>query len=307
MLTVRAFRKACTSSTDKYVDAAVKGINASGDNCQWTEDIDETCDIAFHTSGTKPYLVGSVLNNSRQAIIDRYGWRRLVLESAFFRQHLRSPGGADSSYWRLSLGGFLDDEAIYHPPGFVADSSRWKRLKAERNIKVKPWRKNGSHVLICGQKPGDSSLRGLDTHEWVRKTVKDLRLHTDRKIVVRLHPKDRDGAQMRDLPGVSLSDPGIQRRTTIGQDLKDAWAMVTYTSLSTIDAICEGVPVFAMNSGNFAWRFVENDLGSIEEPLIFDRDPWFWGLAYCQWTTKEFESGEPWLRLREAYLERAAK
>ena len=80
--------------------------------------------------------------------------------------------------------------------------------------------------------------------------------------------------------------------------------MVTYTSLSAIDAICEGIPVFAMNPGNFAWKYVQHDLSEIESATGFERKPWLWDLAYRQWTSKEFITGEPWRRLREAYREK---
>jgi len=306
VLKIRVFHSACTAVTDIPVNAVIKGIQVAGDDCSWTNNINEKCDVAFHTSGPKP-LVATLLNDSRRALIASHGWKRLVLESPCFRHNLKSPGGAGSKWWRLSLGGFLDDEAMYHPQGFVADPSRWDVVRKEQDIKIRPWRRKGGHVLICGQKPHDSSLRGIDTHRWIRDVVKEVRAHTDRKIVVRLHPKDPNGSvKLNDLVGstLSISNPGMRRKTLVSQDLVGAWAMVAYTSLSTIEAICDGVPAFAMDSGNFAWKVTGHDLSRIESPSTFDRDPWLWDLAYRQWTVDEHRGGGQWKRLREAYLKR---
>ena len=63
------------------------------------------------------------------------------------------------------------------------------------------------------------------------KTLQTLREHTDREIVI------------RDKPNIN-SNVSSSTRTTLEEDLKDCWALVTHSSCAAITAHLEGIPTF---------------------------------------------------------------
>jgi len=65
-------------------------------------------------------------------------------------------------------------------------SDRWKKF----NMELKSWRKDGEHILVVEQVITDSSVCHTDFTDWVYKTIKNIRQHTNRPIIYRIHPKN---------------------------------------------------------------------------------------------------------------------
>ena len=78
--------------------------------------------------------------------------------------------------------------------------------------------------------------------------------------------------------------------TSIYDDLKDAWACVTSCSISAIESICNGVPVFC-HEKSFATPVASTSLKDIENPKFVDPYQWLCSLAYQQFTPEEFANG----------------
>lgn len=142
-------------------------------------------------------------------------------------------------------------------------------------IPIREWRKAGSHILLCPN--SDSFLKRYGAPDWINQTVKALQVRTDRTIRIRWKT-DAD-------------------RRPLAEDLKDCWAVVTFTSNSAVEAVLAGVPAFctaqcagsAMGSAN---------LQEIETPLMPDgRLAWASRLANHQWTFAEMASGMLWSAL----------
>ena len=81
-----------------------------------------------------------------------------------------------------------------------------------------------------------------------------------------------------------------KQQKPLQDDLKDAWAVVTFNSSVAIDAIYQGIPVFCGPECS-AYPVGEQNLELIEKPKRTEREPWLWHLAYNQFTLKEMESG----------------
>src|SRR6185436_6189038 len=96
---------------------------------------------------------------------------------------------------------------------------------------------NGEHILLIGQVPGDASLRGLDVVKWLESTVIDLRLITQRPIVIRPHPLS-PAAALRRLRRRLAKDKSIRFDIKAGSRLSaalhEAWVTVTYSSSAAI-------------------------------------------------------------------------
>lgn len=144
---------------------------------------------------------------------------------------------------------------------------RWAKL----DIQLKPWRTNGSHILVLPQRgigePGVAMPRN-----WLAGMINKLKTRTDRPIRIRKHPGTG--------PCVPIED-----------DLANAWACVTWGSGAAIKALAHGVPVFH-EFGRWIGASAASCNLDIESPALGDRLPMFERLAWGQWSLDEITSGE---------------
>lgn len=173
------------------------------------------------------------------------------------------PKGRDNGSYRWHVNTF-QMQAIRNVP-----ADRWK---ASRTAKVlKPWQKNGRHIVIAAPSPGYSNFHG--THDWVADTMGQLALVTDRQLVIRT--KDQ-----------------YQRRP-IQMDLEGAHCLVTHGSNAAVESVILGCPVF-VHPDSAAALVGLTDLTRIEQPIYPDREPFLHSLAYCQFDERELTNGVLW-------------
>jgi len=191
----------------------------------------------------------------------------------------------DSVFLRYSLDG-----VYYNTNNYVNQNStdtKWNTIKHQLNLELQPWRTNGQHILVCGQRDGGWAMKGVDMPAWTLETVKQIRQHTDRPIVVRPHPKNPINANLfRNFANVSMS-----RHILLQQDLSNAWASVFFNSSSCVASILAGVPVFAFDPDCVAWQVANRELSQIEKPLTPIREQWLWDLSAAHWTDHESRAG----------------
>lgn len=167
------------------------------------------------------------------------------------------------------------------------ERDRWDAL----GIAIKPYRTKGTHIILVGQVPKDSAIERLDLYQWAMNTVAELRTKTNRPIIFRPHPLARE---------ITPHIPGtIRSERTLDEDLKDAWAVVTYNSTTASVAVLDGVPVFAFDAGSIAWPICNRTLDRIERPHLNPREQWAIELGYMQWTREEFRNGTAWEHLKQ--------
>jgi hypothetical protein len=202
------------------------------------------------------------------------------------------------------------------------DNSRWKNFVSTNKLKIKDWRTNGDYILIMGQVEKDSALislydQGFNSFiDWITKTVTELRKYTDRPIVIRPHPRDLNNYKIgcdniiKNNVNISISEnfslDDVNRvfgGNGLFKDLKQAYAVITYNSNSIVEAICEGVPVFALDKGSVAYDIAHKDLSVIENlDRSIDISNWCSRVAYTMWNNKEIEKGETWAHLKPVYF-----
>lgn len=149
-------------------------------------------------------------------------------------------------------------------------------------VTIEPWRTGGRHVLVCPPDDAIAALMGFDADAWLCDVMRRLEANTDRPIKVR----PRDHEQIRPLQ----------------DDLRDAWALVTWASNAAVEALLAGVPVFC--TGDCAASVMgRSDPIGIEYPSYpDDRYEWAATLAANQWTLDEIRRGEAWKVLRHETL-----
>ena len=200
----------------------------------------------------------------------------------------------DSYFLRYSLDGVFYNTNNYANAN--SNNSKWQQIQQRFNLSLSPWRTQGTHVLVCLQRDGGWSMKGIDMAAWTRQTVQRLRSITNRPIVIRPHPKHKINlSELTSLPGVSESVNG----STLQQDLANAWAAVFCNSSSSVAAVLAGIPVFADDDDCVAWAVANEDLAQIESPAMPDRTQWLNDLSSAHWTDEESRSGVIYQRFVE--------
>lgn len=192
--------------------------------------------------------------------------------------------------WKVGLNG-INENALWASP-------QWDRFSG-LGIPTKPWRSNGSHIVVCGQNPLSEEWRLGPMEGYLEHTVRELRRYTDRPIVIRPHPR----APIKPLivpKGVTVSVPqptGVGDEFDFPKLLERAWAVVSHNSNPGIQAGLLGVPVFC-DASSLAAPIGNLRLSDIEEPQMVERAEWFNRLAFTEFSVDEIASGLPWRLIR---------
>ena len=239
----------------------------------------------------------------RKQIIDhqkKAGNRVLLADSNLF---LYKDKTNPFHYLRYSFDGIFPSTGEYCDKSI--DPDRWTKISRDIGISLKDYRTNGNHILLCLQRNGGWSMGGFDVVDWTAQTIKLLRLHTDREIVIRAHPGDKGAKgylsptnlikKIGLLKGVRLSRPGID----LLDDLKNCWAVVNYNSSPTVAAAIEGYPVFVTDaSRSQCYDIANTNLKNIESPELPDRQRWIERISMFHWKFDELVDGSCWSHMR---------
>ena len=205
----------------------------------------------------------------------KHGLDTVIVETGYVNR-----GAGPSHHYAVGLNG-LNGRADFRNEDSPPDRA------LEFAHKLKPWRTDGEHILVCGQVPWDASVDHIDFVEWTHSTVSSLKAMTKRPIVYRPHPLARTYAPW----GSELS-----RNYWLEDDLNGCWCVVTFNSNSGVEAILAGIPTVAMDEGSMIMP-VASSLGQVEAPWTPSREQWFNDLCYAQWTPTEMQKGFTWNHL----------
>ena len=195
-------------------------------------------------------------------------------------------------YFRYSIDGVFPTTGNYFLDN--PDPARWQQISRDLGITLKDWRTSGNHILICTQRNGGWSMKGLNVLDWLEQTVSKIKKHTDRPIVVRGHPGDKTASTyLKSKPNLYT----VSTNEHILDDLKNAWAVVTYNSSPGVAASIEGIPVFITDPDprvSQAYAVGNYDLSKLENPDVRERQLWIEQLAMCHWHYGELKNGSAW-------------
>ena len=199
-------------------------------------------------------------------------------------------------YLRYSFNGVFPNTGIYCDTAI--NTERWNKIQQDLKISIKDYRTAGNHILICLQRNGGWSMGTQSVVEWTTAVVKNLRQYTDRPIVVRAHPGDKQSRiylkQLQTLPVTISANKLLQ------DDLKGCWAVVNHNSSPVVAAAIEGYPVFVTDPERSQCRDIANtDFSLIESPHLLERSQWVQRLAMSHWKFTEVNSGEAWAHMRQ--------
>jgi hypothetical protein len=270
-----------------------KGCGGTITNSGNTKDFD--CAVIF---GSYKKERGRSAQQGKGKIIES-GIPYVQLETQLIGRNIHTPFLVE---FRVGVNGFLWDDAKWGFEHIVTDRSK-KVFERNRYDPDVAWQQSGDYILVCMQKVGDASLRGKDIFQWTRETVREIRNHTQRKIIIRPHPLYRKSSlhnalkdQMLAIADVHWQESDLTKPAfvPIEDQVAKAWCTVTYSSGTGIDAVINGVPNIACDTGSMVYDVSSKNVSEIENPFRGDKKEWTNKIAHCQWNIEEFESGECW-------------
>jgi hypothetical protein len=222
--------------------------------------------------------------------------RSIIVDSNLF---LYADKGNSKKFLRYSYDGIFPNTGEYCNDS--PDPARWELISQRLGIKLKPPKKNGTNILICCQRDGGWSMAGEALMPWLVKTVQQIRKHSDRRIVVRFHPGDKNILNhKRMLARYRLPNVIVSHTQTILQDFADAHCVINYNSSPAVAAAIEGIPTIVLDpTRSQAAEVSHHTLDQIEKLKDFDREPWIHKMAQMHWTLDELKDGTAWKHLRK--------
>lgn len=167
------------------------------------------------------------------------------------------------------------------------------------DVHLAPRYYGGYCVLYAGSSQKYCEFHGLgDATRYAEKILHRVR-KTSRayqRLTYRPKPSWRDAVPIE---GAKFSRPP----RTINDELHEARLLVTHGSNAALDAIFAGVPALVLGPSiaqpiaATCFEELPRNPEMLPWPDIETRLQWAYNLAYCQWTLREFETGEAWSML----------
>jgi hypothetical protein len=271
----------------------ISGVNAAGDSGISHRGMNAIpCDVAFiqgfvHDDGKNlPHLK---LRKDAINLQKKNKKRSLICDSNLF---LYADPENTKTYLRYSFDGVFPTTGFYFDQDI--DPARWKKLSANLGISLKPYRSTGNHILLCLQRNGGWSMRGLPVMDWLNQTIYEIRKYSSRHILVRAHPGDK---KVESYLKINHPNTSLSQNKRLVDDFKNAWATVVYNSSPSVASAIEGIPIFLTDSHpeySQSQDVANFDLSKIENPNMPDRQAWIERLSMCHWKFDELKSGEAW-------------
>ena len=184
--------------------------------------------------------------------------------------------GKKKSYHRITKNDVQNFGPIIERPRDRLDQTgvKYKKFRPGRNILLAP----PSQKLL--------NLYDINLEEWLQQVQAEIKLHTDRPVVVRL----KQGRATR------VNDDTIEMALD-----QDVHCLVTFSSIAAGEALLWGKPAITLGP-NAAAALCSNSISEIETlkiPTLDEVDAWARHIAYCQFTEYEMRDGTAWRILND--------
>jgi hypothetical protein len=270
-------------------DDRFKAINLSFPNCSSIKNQNlQTCDLAVIQGWMKPKS-NSIHNIFRKEIIEHQIASKnhiLTIDGNIFNYLNKG------LYFRYSIDGIFANTGYYFNDEI--DPTRWKSISKTLNYDLKPWRKTGDHIIILMQKSSGWTM-DADNIEWCLKTINEIRKYSDRKILVRFHPSEKNAKEK--FNNKINSQNVFLSTNTIIEDLRNAWCSITYNSSPGAVSVIEGIPVFITDPDYLKSPVASvgnTDLKLLENPYTPDRTNWIESISMSHFSIEQIEKGLLW-------------
>jgi len=284
----------------KIIVNFIEGVWAAGDKGQIVCDYDPIdADVAVVQGFVHPGSKTGQHLTLRKNVFEkqqRDNKRSIIVDSNLF---LYADKGNSNQFLRYSYDGIFPNTGEYCNDN--SDPSRWHLISSRLGITLKPWKKSGSNILICCQRDGGWSMGGKSLMPWLVATVQQIRKYSDRQIVVRFHPGDKNILNhKRMIARYRLQGVIVSHSENILQDFANAYCVINHNSSPTVAAAIEGIPTIVLDSARSqAAEVSHHSLADLENLQEFNREKWIHKMAQMHWTLDELKDGTAWKHLRK--------
>ena len=241
-------------------------------------------DVVYNDPSADVDVIWSVLFNGRMAP-NKNIWEQqkptIVLEVGGIKR---------GTTWKVGLNG-INRAGDCLPSGNNNDRARLLGLK------LKPWKINNEYgaIIIACQHAKSHQWRNQKTVQtWVFDSINLLRQYTNRKIIIRPHPRCP-------IPDIEYEFKNVVQQTPahipntyddFDFDPSNAYAVVNWSSNPATQAVIQGIPVF-VGPDSLAFDVGNTNLACINAPRMPDRTQWLNDIAHTEWTVEEISQGIP--------------
>lgn len=277
----------------------IEGVWRNGDEGTIVTDYTPVdADVAVVQGYVHPGSKNSLHLNLRKAVFEKQqqdSKRSIIVDSNLF---LYADPGNTKKFLRYSYDGIFPSTGEYCNED--PNPERWELIKKNLGIDLKPQQKTGNNILICCQRDGGWSMGGKALMPWLIKTISYIRKCSDRTIVIRFHPGDKNVlAHKRAIARYRMKDVKVSNNPNILQDFDNVHAVINYNSSPAVAAAIEGIPTFVLDPSNSqAAEVAHHDLKDLENIREFDRESWILKMAQMHWSLDELKDGTAWQHLR---------
>lgn len=204
----------------------------------------------------------------------------------------------------LEVGGLFRNITWKVGVNGINRNAKWPSIYDENRpsllgLKQKPWNVDGKNILICGQNEKSEQWNGMPaTHIWMQNTIEKIRKYSDKKIILRPHPRFPILDISKKYNNVVFQAPQKIKNTYDDYDfcLKDVGAVISHNSNPGIQTVINGIPVWT-DTSSLAYPVSNKCFSKIENPVLVDRDDWLLYISHTEYTLNELSSGMVYQRL----------
>lgn len=273
------------------MDNFAEGVKSQGDQVIEYRDNrlpDQQLDAGF--------VLGYTLeDNFRKKIIDQL--RAQHSHSVFVDSNILHYARLEHEWHRYSLGSVYPNTGTYFFD--TLDPVKWLTYSDWHGVALKPWRTTGNHILVLCQRPKGFNMF-TDQEAWLDQTLAEIRKHSARPIMIRMHPGD--GSRFKQIEKIQKKygkQVTISEHENIRDALVNCWCTVGLNSTPNVVAAIEGVPGYiADTTRSWATGVAFTDLSLIENPPLPDRTEWATRIANIHWSNTEVRSGQLWAAIK---------
>ena len=229
-----------------------------------------------------------------------------ALDSGLFSTYIRrKTNSSESNFFRVGLGDCVGTG------NFLNENSspeRYEWFKKAYSFQEKPPKNTTEEpILFLLQTERGWQYDNLEPYkDWARKTLHQIREHTNKHVILRAHPNH--AREPLDYISAGVENVSYQygersRQTSIDA-ISKASAVVTHSSSSAIEAYIEGVPVFALDERCLGYKHFSHNLSEINHLKDYNWNDRYQNLcdwAMSTWHIEEFKNP----KLIEYYLKKA--
>lgn len=217
-----------------------------------------------------PVVVRGVTKRKQMDACRKAGRDYYYIDTGYFGN------GRKKTYHRITKNNMQYLGEVKHRPRDRLSATGWqvRKFRPGANILLAP---PSQKLLMCYD---------IDLDRWLEDTVAQIKLFTDREIVIR-SKASRSVRQSTDTMEMALE--------------RNVHCLVTFSSIAAVEAICLGKPAIVLGPSAAA-PVCSRAVKDIENPYIPTLDEveeWLANLAYCQFTEAEMRDGTAWQILND--------